>query len=459
MVKRRTRRAFARYGAGSHQVKIGKLAIAVVLVPVAVYGGLKAYVYTHARTAVRHLIEQAAPLVAIEYRGIGSTLPSGTVQIEGLTFRPTIIPDTITVRTVVLRAGSLTSLLKLMRDADSRTPPESLSIAVQGASLNLDGVLASSMDQFLTMTASAGGMEPVAHCGNQQTVGFAFLRRLGYESLTMDMQVSYDIRKGSDVLTFGVDLNVPDMSRITMDAKVAGVSAGTGDFKTAQLKELGLAYKDLSYKDRVQRVCAQAAKISDAEYVRSELEQGAFQRAGIVPGPGLLDAYREFLTGSSSEVKVRAYPSEGFDAKAIQFYQPADVLQQLNAQVTVNNKRIDDLSFSFGKPTFAKASPRQETAATAPPPAGVAAVAKEAPQFRPVETRSEPAEDFRPVQVKDLSGYINQTVRLHPRGQPMREGVLMQIAGGVASVQRRFGINDVVYKIPLTSIERAEVLQ
>lgn len=435
-------------------MRIGKGLIAVVLVPIAVYAGLKSYVYTHTRAAVQRLVEQASPFVAIEYHGIGSTLPSGTVQVEGVTLRPHGIADAVTVRAVVLRAGSLTSLFKLMRDADSKTPPESLSLSVQGASLNLDGVLARSADQFLT---AAGGMARVPHCGNQQPVGFNFLRRLGYENLTTDMQVSYEIKKGSGTLTFGVEVNVPDMSRVAIDVKFAGMSGEVADFKTAQLKEFGLTYKDLSYKDRVQRYCAQAAKITEADYVRAELEQGAFYQAGIVPGPGLLEAYREFLTGSNSEVKLRAYPSEGFDAKAMAFYQPADVLQQLNAQVTVNNKRVEDLSFSFGNPVFAKAMPPPQESGV--PPERAAAVAKEAPQVRRLEAAKEAEEDFRAVPIKDLSGYINHTVRLHPRGQPMREGVLIQIVGGIASVQRRFGANDVMYKVPLNSIERAEVYQ
>lgn len=442
-------------------MRIGKALIAVVLVPVAVYAGCKSYVYTHTRTAMQRLVEQAAPFVAIEYRGIGSTLPSGTVQIEGVTFRPNGFADTVTVRAMVLRAGSLTSLFKLMRDADSKTPPESLSLAVQGVSLSLDGVLARAADQFLTAAgAAAGGTEPVPHCGHQPPVGFSFLRKLGYEKLTTDMQVSYEIKKGSSTLTFGVEVNVPDMSRIAIDAKFAGMSGSAADFKTAQLKEFGLAYKDLSYKDRVQRFCVQAAKISDAEYVQAELEQGAFYRAGIVPGPALREAYREFLTGSNSEVKLRAYPSDGFDAKAITFYQPADVLQQLNAQVTVNNKRVEDLSFSFGRPALAKRTlPSQEPVAEVTPPERATAEAKEAPKIRRLQAGNEARDDFRAVPVKDLGGYVNQTVRLHRRGQPMREGVLIQVAGGSASLQRRFGANDVVYTVPLISIERAEVYQ
>lgn len=437
-------------------MRIGKVLAVAVLVPVAIYAGLKSYVYTQTRGAVQRLVEQAAPFAAIEYRGIGSTLPSGTVQIEGVSIRPNGIPDVISVRALVLRAGSLASLFKLMREADNRTPPEALSVAIQGANLNLDGVLARSADQFLKAAAAAGGGPvTVPHCGNQQPVGFDFLRRLGYESLTADMQVSYDLKKGSNTLTFSVEVNAPDMSRVTIDAKFAGEPGGPSDLKSAHLKEFGLAYKDLSYKDRVQRYCAQAAKISEADYLRAELEQGAFYQAGIVPGPGLVEAYREYLTGSNSEVKLRAYPTESFDPKAIAFYQPADVLQQLNAQVTVNNKPIEDLSFSFGNPVFAKAMPPPVTAPAEP----AAAPAHEAPQVRRAEVAQDVQSDFRPVPVKNLSGYLNQTVRLHPRGQPIREGVLIQIAGGNASVQRRFGASDVVYHVPLINIERAEVQQ
>ena len=436
-------------------MRLGRTLASVALAVLAVYGGVKYYVYYKTRATVQRFVEQVSPFVTVEYRGISSTLANGTIQIDDLQFRPQGISDTVYLRSFVVSVGNLPALLKAARQSEDKTPPTSASVALKGLSARLDGPLLQTVDRLLTTAATASGATTsVPHCGNQSQAGIGFLRRLGYEDLTLDVQMRYDARKDTNAPAVGLDVDIRDMSRVVVDMQFGGAFLDIADRKKSPpLREFTLMYKDQSYQDRLKRFCMQAAKLTEAQYLEAEIEHGMFFRqVGIVPGPGLRDAYREFLARPSAEVRVQAHPSEGFDPRGIRFYQPDEVLQQLSLTVVVNDKRIDDLSFSFGAPVAAAAPQSQE-------PAAVAAERTEPAMRAPRAARqqNEEPDDFRAVQVADLSRYVSYTVRLQERGQQTREGVLTQVTGTAALVERRYGSGNVVIKVPLANIVKAEV--
>ncbi len=439
-------------------MKVRSAAAVILLSALAVYAGLKWYVYYQTRTTVQRFIEQVSPAVSIEYRGISSTLGAGTVQIDELQFRPYSLTDAVYLRALVLRLGSLPSLFKLLRRADDKTLPASLSLTLQGASASLDGAVLRSADGFLTAAAAAAGAaESTPHCGNQQPVGFAFLRRLGYETLILDVQLRYNASKEANTLAVGFDVDVRDVGRVVVDMQFAGTPAEISDLKNPPpLKEFELVYKDLSYQDRLKRYCMQVAKLTEAQYLDAEVEHALFYRqAGIVPGPGLREAYREFLTKPGSELRLRARPSESFNPRGVRFYQPTEVLQQLNMSVSVNDKPIEDLSFSFTTPTTAQPKrPEEKTAGATNPPESTAGPPS---VDRAISARDDPADDFEIVQVGDLARYVNRTVRLHEIGQQPREGILTQVTSTAAMVERRYQGGNIVIKIPLAKRDKAEV--
>jgi hypothetical protein len=124
----------------------------------------------------------------------------------------------------------------------------------------------------------------------------------------------------------------------------------------------------------------------------------------------------------------------------------------LNASVSVNGQRVEDLSFSLGVPAVAQA----------PAPESAAPAAARAPESPPSAARARaPAPDapdgFRPVRVVELERYMNRYVRLHEQGQSPREGTLVQMSGGNAVLERAYGTGHIVVKVPLARVNRAEV--
>lgn len=435
-------------------MKLGKAALILVLPVVAGYAAAKSYVYYKTRSTVDRMVAQASLFGDLKYGGISSNLPSGTVQVDKLVFTPRGISDTVTIRSLSISTGSFITLLDLARQSGGKKPPESLVMRFDDLHLAADGELLQFADRLSQASAAAAGVQHTSpHCGDQSTNGLAIIPHLGYDTLTIDGTIDY--RAESGTFAMNTEFDIQDMARVKTRMAFAGANGLPKFSRSPTFKEFDVTYKDLSYKDRVKRFCAKAANISEEEYLQAELDHGVIQQKfGIVPGPGLREAYRDFLQTPNAEVRLQLYPTEGFDPRAVTLYRPEDVLRQLNAALSVNDKLIEDLSFKFGVPEHASEKPRAPAE-----PADVVKAPKRAAMPPRVNTNvatNEP-QGYRAIQVSDLGRYVNHYVRLHEHGREPREGMLTQVSGGIAHVERRYGTGKVTVKVRLGSIARAEI--
>jgi hypothetical protein len=202
------------------------------------------------------------------------------------------------------------------------------------------------------------------------------------------------------------------------------------------LRAFDVVYQDLSFTDRLKRYCTQASGLSVEKYIESEVNRFAADyrtQWGLVPGPGLRQAYREFLT-KPGEVRLQITPSVELDMQALQLFKPEDIVSMLNLSVSVNGKAVTDLSMLPAPSTPTR---------PAPSPAA-------APGFV--------ASEFRAVPTPDLDRHIGKTVRLHLTHGGTREGRLLQVLDGMARVERHLPGGTMALAIPLRQIERVEVL-
>ncbi|MBI3900457.1 MAG: hypothetical protein HY308_19545 [Gammaproteobacteria bacterium] len=437
--------------------KVGKLLLVILLLILAAYAGLKTYIKFQARSSIDRAIENVAMFVDIKYRSIGSDLIKGSIEIDDIKITPRGINDTVSIRQAALETGNLRYLFRLSDTAKKNEIPDNLTIALRGLHADMDGQLLALVDQPSAQRDSRTSY--VYNCGDEPVaMNIALLRRLGYSELTMDLVLNYTLNKQAEVLRFSLDFDMQDIHQLKMNAKLSGVNT---DFKnrqqTPQLREMEFLYKDLSYYQRLKNFCSQQAKISAADYVKAESagDSLVLRQLGIVPGPGLREAYAEFLTNAGSEFKVRVASNEDINPKSLPLFKPADVLALLNAEVSINGKPVKDLSFDFrtrAEPVVAKSDTGQEaTAATLP---GHATPTTPTASKEPVS--AEPG--FRAVPIADLGRYLNRYVRITEIGQPSREGELIEIAGKTAIVQRYYNGGNILIRVPLIRIDKIEVM-
>ncbi len=435
-------------------MKLGKALVLATLPVIGTYAAAKGYVYYKTRDAVDRIAAQAALFGELKYGGISSSLPSGTVKIDRLVFTPRGVADKVTLRSVSLETGNALNLLNLARQSDSKKPPESLAVRFDDLRVDTDGELLQFADRLAQASASAKAAQiSNPNCGDQPTNGLGMIRKLGYDALSISGSFNFDDSQQASNTAINTQFDIHEMASVKTRI-VFSIGQGSGDGAVAPaFREFDMTYKDLSYKDRLKTYCANAANISEEEYLQAELDHGMIQQQlGIVPGPGLREAYRDFLQTPNAEFHAHVQPSESFDPRAAQFYKPEDVLRQLNAKISVNNKPVEDLSFEFtgSRPGKAKSetNAKAEKAPTKSKRVAIAAYRK-----------PRPPEEYSAVNVNDLGRYLNKRVRLHQFGQEPREGILIQVSGGVALVVRRYGTGNVSVKVPVRLISRAEVLR
>lgn len=417
-----------------------KLLLALLLLPIVIYLGLKFIIYRNTKSSLEQITAMAAPFMSIRYDGIGSSL-GGAVQISNVKLQPNNLNDVIRIKNIEIQTPGLGFLLAgkdKMKEGDF---PESMRLSLEGVAVDMDGPMMSMFDKLLEADA---GEHSLAHCGGIQALGPQLYRKLGYNTLVSDIRLGYELDKKSARLHVRTEWNTEEMALFNADLFFTSVPASAQDMAqfSPRLTEAKAYYKDLAYTDRLKRYCASASNISVEDYIAAEVgqESSSFtQLWGIIPGPGLREAYRQFLV-APGEVRFETRPSEGIDPASMKLFRPEDMLAMLNAKLTVNGAPVTDLSFQLKPKTVAKTSENDRDA-------GIASE-EGAPQKSGYQT----------VRSNELAKYIGRSIRVREKRAAVREGVLAEVSPTQLTLERRYGGGAVTFNVQIKHIEKVEVL-
>lgn len=414
-----------------------KPVVGLVLFVAAVIGGATLYIRFKVTTAIEDAITAMSPVAEMRYAGVAVTL-GGTIRVEDIEIRPRAFNDRLRVEGITLETPGLWFLLtgpKKLRDGEL---PEHLRATVRGLAFNLDGPMAETFDRFIAMTIQSSGAPPLSNCGSVRYFDFNAYQRLGYQSLVLDVSLGYRFEKGGGPLRITTEWRMRDLGRATVNLDFVGAPSNLRRAMAIQplLRAFDVLYQDLSFTDRLKRYCAQASGMTIEQYIEAEVNRNAaaYQALwGFVPGPGLRQAHREFLT-KPGEVRLHGTPSMELDMETLRLFKPEDIVSMLNLSVSVNGKAVTDLSMTSVTSTPAR------------------------PTLSPTAAPAAATSEFRAVPATDLAQYLDKTVRLHLAHGTIREGRLVQLLDGMARVERRFPGGTMTLGIPLRQIERVEVL-
>lgn len=449
-----------------------KTGLAAALAIAVVYAGLKAYIFFQTRDAFKQFIALASPFAFIQYGGIGSTLHRGAVHVTNVRITPNGMSEAVTLERLTYDPGGLWALLSMSRRLEARELPESLSIEARGLAVGLDGELTGRIEALAKARApGAGGAGGAAHCAGLSTFGPGHLRTLGYQSLVSDFTLTYQYDRAASQLRMNVDGITRDLSSATFSMITKGpisMARAAGARGAPKVSEITMTYKDAGYTERLKRYCAQASGKSVEDYINAEVSQPpeAFrQQWGIVPGPGLREAYRNFLT-QPGEVYVHIAPTTELAEAAASVFKPDELLAQLNATVKVNGQRVDDLSFSLGEPVQVAAKDEASSASADNATAPVEGISEggQRPRARrayeDLPTANTREMKYRSVPVDELEKIVGEYVRLTVGENRVREGSLTRVMNRTAYVEVRLAASStIVVQIPFANIKTAEVLR
>lgn len=413
-----------------------KLLLVLLLLPIVIYLGIKFIIYRNTKSTLEQLTAMAAPIMGIRYDGIGSSI-GGAVQISNVKIQPNSLNDVIRIKTIEIQTPGLAFLLAGKDKMNEGDFPENLRLSLEGVAVDMDGAMMSMLDKFLEAGAAE---QSIAHCGGIQAVGPGLYRKLGYSTLVSDIRIGYELDKKSRRMRVRAEWNTEEMSLFSADFFFTSVPASAKDVGqfSPRLTEAKVYYKDLAYTDRLKRYCASASNISIEDYINAEVgqESSSFtQQWGIVPGPGLREAYRQFLI-APGEVRFETRPTEGIDAASMDLFRPEDILGMLNATLTVNGTAVTDLSFQFKPKTVA--NDRGTSVAN--------------------EEQAAQKSGYQIVRSAELAKYIGRSVRIREKRAAVREGVLAEVTPTQVTLERRYGGGAVTFNVSVKQIEKVEVL-
>ena len=447
--------------------KLVQILVLAVVLGAGGYGALKGYIYLKVKGKVDDAIVMAGPYADISYGGIASDL-RGSVAVEDITIAPRGAPGGLRVGLLQLRGPNLGFLLDLAGgEVNPNEVPERLNLHITDLKVPAGEELMSGFDPTGEMAASAGL--------NQDPCSLAQLFRpdaakLANPTLNINASIGYQISRAADQTRLVFDYDIQDVESLSMEVTMRGQPnpAAMMMGSTPSLGALSLNYAlSPNHAQRAIQYCAADAKQSRDEFIDGLLARsdGYYERAlGFVPGPGIREALGRYMR-QPGEISVTAYPPASLEPSTLAMYKPEDMVSLLGLNVTVNGQPLQDLSFTMPEvSTSGSAVPdwiaeiyRQ---ATVDDESAEAArdTQRQSRRDRPAEPKR--VKRFLPVEIGELKHYVGSDVRIYTtQGGKRREGILVSLQDGEASVQQRVGGGKITSHTPLADIKKAEVLR
>ncbi|BAN68043.1 hypothetical protein [endosymbiont of unidentified scaly snail isolate Monju] len=275
------------------------------------------------------------------------------------------------------------------------------------------------------------------------------LQALGMNALHLDIHSRYAFDRAAERLAMWLTLDLHDIERVELEMRLLGlVPEDLQDHRVARARLDGarLAFEiDPDFGQQLARHCAERLGLSGPEaYAEVSLAQTRAQlaAAGIEVGEALQRALADYQR-HWGRIELELRPPEPLAPLQLAAIPPEQIVGRLGMSLVVNGRPVLPLEIHF------RPRPRATTpSATVDAPESAAG--RPHAGYR-IQRR------YRPTSVARLGDHLGEKVRIRPRGQPSREGVLIAVVNGEAQLEQRVPGGTVEAYVPLREIESVEV--
>jgi hypothetical protein len=432
-------------------VKLRNILIAIPILIAAAFAGLKGYLHYAYESLLDEAIQNASPFVELRYDDLATTL-DGDLIIKGITVTPRAeFTDTVRIGSVHYDTPGLLYLLTNRDRLEQGEFPSHVRLEIRGLEVPLDGFIVGALDKNTEAENAKLDGQITPFCGDAHYLTSRHYAEMGYEDLVSDISLGYEFNKHSQLVHITLTWAQRGIGSLEFSADLSGVSSTSAQTLMASgpptLSRVDLVYWDNSAVSRILEYCAAKRQMSREELIQAEVNAEPDYYAatwGILPGQGLLQAYRRFLE-SPAEVRVVMYTDTIGDLATLAQYRKTDLPALLNMQVYVNGEAVDDLSFS--EPAIRPAKRRR-------PASG-----RDGMQVSSGKGRGAPppTPQYHAVRAEELSEHVGRNVRIHTVGGAVRQGRLSGVRNGkIHALSRVYGGKMEVI-VPVDQAKRIEV--
>jgi hypothetical protein len=436
--------------------KIKYFLLGLLVIAGLAYGGIKAYLYYSLKSEMDQLARQFSLFGQLEYGGLSSSV-NGSLSVHDLKLQVHGMNDELRIKTLRYQTPNLWYLLQDSKQLEKGRIPQRLSLSIKGLTMDLFGEFTDRLEEVISqLNFQLQGINPL--CGGRLFFGPSEWRDMGYEEISGDMHIGYQLDAANARIIIDVTSTTRDMAAVRMQGFIEGVTdtAFQSFIQPGSQPHLGrvtLNYTDQSYTRRQVEYCAGLSQLEVNEYVEAEANQKPVYYGylwGIVPGPGLRQAYRAYLS-NPEKIDLSFELPDSVTPETVNLFKPEDIPGLLSMKLSVNGDAVNDLSFSFydGRQLdmgskFGTLFAQPGTAPTPPP--------KQEKKIARYETR------YHVVSVSSLKKYLGEEVRFQTSTGQQRKGFLVRIGSNVAQVEQRLHGGKFTMQVPVGSITKAEVL-
>jgi len=436
-----------------------KLLLAIPILLVLGVIGLKLVLISQVKSSIDKMVKMAAPFAKVTYTGIYTDF-SGTVGIEGLTFEPYDIPDSITIEQSLIHFSSLLDLYRYsdMKALESGDFPKTFGFSTSGMKMDMAGEIA----QFLYQNPESefGYLRYIGAlgCGQRSTFSILDFLEMGYSQLSSYSSFKYVFNETTQTITLTLNSGTDDMFGITLDADLffstdyANVSALIES--DLLLSRLVVTFTDDSYFQRVMAFCTDQTQLSAEDYITQHTEQLTQQLAetGFQVNEHLQAAYARLLREAGSLV-ISLNPSSPVEFLSWEPMPLDTLVQWLNLRVAVNGDNVELVQAATSAQTPTPViKPVKSTVKRYGPP-------DHSEVLNAYPTRQRTRKNYVTVPIADVSDFVNQKVRLTSQTGKTHSGVLTGVDGDIVSLKIRSHSGYVVYKVPKDKLKKLQVYQ
>jgi len=434
--------------------KLNTVVVAIFVALVLIAGGVGGYLWYSTKQQVDQIVTMAKPFAEISYGGIEIS-PAGSVGVNRLRIMPHFVNDSIAIGAIRLNAPNILALLNIRRQLGKGQLPEALSLSLDQFEVPLNGGILGASSVPPAQRTPFDDLDALG-CGSINSLGGTEWQEMGYDNFTGNMKIGYRLNAARNLLELQTDSNTRDWATLNMDIGFALSTPATSVMElttslTPKLAKLNAVLRDDGFNQRRNNYCAaKAGKTIDAyiaDHVRLLVER--LNANGIQPGPGLIEAYRRYLT-EGGQLTITAAPPAPIDPTELQFYKPEDVVKLMGLTLKVNDKSVTDLSLNWDAAKVARALGTEPEAVLESGETGAA------PTFSqpPVMIRK----SYHPIPVGELGQHVGKIAKIKTTNRAEYKGQLDAIAEGVIKITIRKSGGSVTLPLRVSDITEAQVL-
>ena len=305
--------------------------------------GLVGYLRHDTRRYADQAIALLRPYAEVSYGNVSVSL-SGSVGIDGIRIRWQQ-GEEISIGSIQLQSSALFPLSVIRRAWQTGRLPRSVSVSISDLELPVRSRL---LQQWLGAATNEGGTTfRYTRCGGIKAFSPEALQAMGYQTLSMDLHVGYDLGTAPGEVMLRIALRDMLSAEVVIGLVLAANPLLPQELLRTppRLSNAVLTLDDHSLNARTNHLCAASSGLTVEHYIDAQVQFFAesLRRQGLYAGPALLAAYRRYLT-AGERIELSVQPDRPISSHELRVLTPTAIFQLLKVQFKVIGTAVKDLA-------------------------------------------------------------------------------------------------------------------